>query len=627
MKNAILNPQKAKKLNQWKKRFEEAKQSYQNNLTRMSENEGLYEGERTVNINPNKGQGKSNELSTNVRNITYELIESQVDSSIPMPKVTPIHEEDEELAQIIEHMLENEIRLLHFHELNDESERTTTIQGGDFFHVEWDNSKGFHCNMGGISVSLRHPRSVIPQPGVAKIEDMDYIFVMIPQTKDAVKRKYHVNVSDAADTELGLKANEKRDMNEDIVTMVKTYYRNSNGGIGLFSWVEEFVIEDCEDFQARRLMRCKECGQIKNGDVCVCGSKKFEEIEEPYEEIAEDIRTLNGTIKAFSSYESQSSGADGVPATITEIKQTKIPYYKPNVIPLVLRKNISRHGRFLGSSDAAVIEDQQDAIKKIGSKMQEKLLKGGSVVTLPKGMKIETTDRELKIVRVNTPAEAGLVGVKNIQADTSQDALMLERNYEWAKSVLGITNAYQGKYDSSATSGVAKQYSINQAAGRLESKRVIKNESYARLYEMIFKHMLAYADQPVPLSNKGTDGKLVYSHFNRYDFLKVDAAGEYYWDDEFIFETDPTSTILMNREAMWNQVDVKYQAGAFGPIGEDRTLYTYWTFMEKNDYPNASVMKKIFEERVQKAEEEQKQLATQQQFLMQAQGGGMNVLP
>ena len=210
-------------------------------------------------------------------------------------------------------------------------------------------------------------------------------------------------------------------------------------------------------------------------------------------------------------------------------------------------------------------------------------MKGGSVVTLPKGMKIETTDRELKIVRVNTPAEAGLVGVKNIQADTSQDALMLERNYEWAKSVLGITNAYQGKYDSSATSGVAKQYSINQAAGRLESKRVIKNESYARLYEMIFKHMLAYADQPVPLSNKGTDGKLVYSHFNRYDFLKVDAAGEYYWDDEFIFETDPTSTILMNREAMWNQVDVKYQAGAFGPIGEDRTLYTYWTFMEKND--------------------------------------------
>ena len=103
--------------------------------------------------------------------------------------------------------------------------------------------------------------------------------------------------------------------------------------------------------------------------------------------------------------------------------------------------------------------------------------------------------------------------------------------------------------------------------------------------------MLAYADQPVSVVTKSSDGSPEYSHFNRYDFLKVDASGELYWNDEFIFEVDPTSTIMMNREALWNQIDLKYQAGAFGPIGELQTLVNLWTYLEDSDYPNASKVK------------------------------------
>ena len=300
-------------------------------------------------------------------------------------------------------------------------------------------------------------------------------------------------------------------------------------------------------------------------------------------------------------------------------EKTKIPYYKPKDIPIILRRNVSKYGKLLGVSDVAVIEDQQDAVKKIGSKMQEKILKGGSIVTLPNGAKITTDDREMKIVRVKNPSEANLIDVKNIQGDVSQDRIMLETNYDWARSSLGITDSYQGKYDSSAQSGTAKQFSINQAAGRLESKRVMKNIAYADLYEMIFKHLLAYADQPIPLSNKNNKGTYNFTHFNRYDFLKRDAAGEYYWNDEFLFETDPTSTIMMNREALWQQIDLKYQAGAFGPIGEDRTLLTFWTFMEKNDYPNSAEMKNIFAERVRE-QEKQAQLAQ----MAQMQNGVVN---
>ena len=613
MKNAITKPKQTEKLVKWQNRYYEAKQKYSAEISDMKTYENLYNGSREVNRNPNKGGGVAGKKAINVRNITYELIETQVDSSIPYPKVIPIHEEDEEQAKVIEMALQNVIREIKLEKINDVSERVVPVQGGDFMHVEWDNTKGYHCTLGGISISERHPKNVIPQPGVTEIKDMDYIFVEVAQTKEFVKRKYGVDVSDAQSTDM----EGKETVNSDIVTVIICYYRNENGNIGMFTWCEDYVLVDYEDYQARRLERCVECGRVKVGDVCECGSKKFKEVEEEYEEITESITLLDGTIVNPIAGTREIEDENGNIVVIEE--KTKIPYYKPKDIPIILRRNVSKYGKLLGVSDVAVIEDQQDAVKKIGSKMQEKILKGGSIVTLPNGAKITTDDREMKIVRVKNPSEANLIDVKNIQGDVSQDRIMLETNYDWARSSLGITDSYQGKYDSSAQSGTAKQFSINQAAGRLESKRVMKNIAYADLYEMIFKHLLAYADQPIPLSNKNNKGTYNFTHFNRYDFLKRDAAGEYYWNDEFLFETDPTSTIMMNREALWQQIDLKYQAGAFGPIGEDRTLLTFWTFMEKNDYPNSAEMKNIFAERVRE-QEKQAQLAQ----MAQMQNGVVN---
>lgn len=622
----IMNPKERKRLDKWKRTYEEAKLAYSDDINSMKSCTKMYDGDRDVNGNPNK-LFTPKKKSINVRNITYELIESQVDSSIPMPKVIPIHKEDEKLAQDIETALQNEIRLLHFNELNDKQERIVPIIGGDFMHVEWDNTKGYHCTIGGISVSERHPKYVIPQPGVTDIDDMDYIFIQIPQTKAFVKAKYNVDVKDATDTEPE-NTDSKKNMSEDIVTVIKCYYRH-DGVIGLFTWCEDYILEDYKDYQARRLCRCVECGRVKTGDVCECGSKKFEEKEEDSEVLVDDIELTSGEIiPASKLVETQVKDEDGnllfnddgTPVIEIVEEKTEIPYYKPNCIPLVLRRNVSRSGKLLGFSDAKVIEDQQDAIKKIGSKIQEKILKGGSIVTLPLNSKITTTDEELKVARVKNQNEKSLIDVLNIQADITMDRIMLETNYDWAKSTLGITDAYQGKYDSSATSGTAKQYSINQAAGRLESKRVMKNTAYAKLYEMMFKFMLAYADQPIPLSKRNADGEYEFSHFNRYKFLKKDAAGEFYWNDEFIFETDPTSTIMMNREAMWQQIDLKYQAGAFGTIGEPETLLAYWTFMAENDYPNAEHMRSIFQQKVQEQKLMQAQVPLQQ-------GGVQNAVP
>lgn len=584
---AMEKPEENKKLKKWQGKFENAKSKYQDELDRMEMQKKYYIGDRHVKGNPNKTSGYASKMSINVRNIVYELIESQIDSSIPMPKVTAIHEEDKDKAKIIEDFIKNEMKSLNFNILNDLQERLTPMLGGDFLLVEWNNQKGYHCTIGDLDVSNIHPKQVIPQPGITEIDKMDYIFIRTSQTKDYVKRRFGKDVSEEEETDNDIREGVTSD---DIVTVVTAYYKNEKGGIGLFRWCGDVVLEDMEDYQARRIEVCKECGAPKSGDVCEkCGSKRFE------------VRTDDMETVRFVENE-------------IEI-EIQIPYYKPDQFPLVLRKNISVYDKLLGCSDVDVIEDQQDTIKKLGSKINEKLLKGGSFVTLPSDVGVDTTDEELKIIRIDNPAQKALIDVITAQADIGQDRTMLEMNYQWAKSALGITDSYQGKYDSSATSGTAKQYSINQAAGRLESKRVMKNQAYAQLYELMFKFALAYADQPIPINSQGKDGVQVFAHFDKMDFLKMDAAGQYYWNDEFIFDTDPTSTLLTNREAMWNQADLKLQSGAFGPISELETNYLYWLEQERNGYPNAGEIKKEIEKRMEERKQQKSML----------QMGGMNV--
>ena len=44
---------------------------------------------------------------------------------------------------------------------------------------------------------------------------------------------------------------------------------------------------------------------------------------------------------------------------------TKIPYYKPEVYPLVLQRNVSLFGQLLGDSDADKIADQQNTVNRL----------------------------------------------------------------------------------------------------------------------------------------------------------------------------------------------------------------------------------------------------------------------
>ena len=622
---------KNKKLAEWQDKLQKAKAAYADELKNMDIRTSYYDG--TADIRKKNG-AIANRKASNVRNIVYELLESEVDSTIPMPRVEAIHEEDKELARGIEAMLRSEVQMLRLVEMNDIQERTTTIQGGALWQVDWDEERGFHCTMGDVAVTDRHPRQVIPQPGIYEIEQMDYIFVQVTQTKQAVKRKYGVDVAQDGEEATEVRGEDAVPWDE-LVTQNIAYYRNKDGGIGRFSWVEDTVLEDMEDYQALHVKVCAVCGatKVQNDDTCpVCGAKKWKDEVQGEEELFEDITLFNGTTIPWRADEEEREimGPDGMPmldeATGAPLMQTvtistKIPRYKPDRYPLVLRRNISKHASFMGGSDVDVIRDQQEAIKKCGSKIEEKVLKGGSFVTLPEGLDVETTDKEFKIVRIKNPAQKELISVMNVQPDITKDRVVLVDNYDYAKSTLGITDAFQGKYDSSATSGSAKQFSANQSAGRLQSKREQKNSAYARLYELMFRFLLAYADEPIPYTTKDGSGQQAFAHFNRMDFLRQDAAGEFYWDDEFIFSIDPSATLSSNRSVLWEQMDLKLQSGAFGQLGVNETMLLYWTLMEDLDYPYAGEIKAAVQMRI----DEQK---AQQAAMQQMQMGGMgNVMP
>lgn len=632
----MFNKKDRSKLDLWQKRFEEAKEDRAAEQEQMQRRKALYNGDKHIATPQGTQAAKS---ASSVRNIVFELIESQVDSNIPTPKVTARDAHNEGLAQEIEDMLRNELDRLPFERLNDEDERTTPMQGGDYFLIEWDASERTHTTVGELAVRLIHPRQVLVQKGITDFRQADWVFILLAQTKDAIKKRYNVDVTDEGEEYPGVRGEDEA-QSDDMVTQVICYYRNTDGGIGRFSWCNDVVLEDSRDYFARRTMVCGKCdAKVPAGHVeCpYCGAKKLVASSEDYETLDEDITLYdeNGQpvkhIPAMSPVlddtglplmQPQLTGFDpftGQPqyGEMPVMEPTKIPYYKPNIFPLILRKNVSVNGQLLGNSDVDAVEDQQNNIKKYNTKIDEKLQKGGSVVILPQGLQIDNDDEEMKIVRVRNPAEKANIDVLPLQGDINRDMELLENNYQWARQTIGITDSFQGRKDPTATSGKAKEFAASQSAGRLESKRVMKQACYADIFEVMFKLMLAYADEPRPYRAKDKLGNEVYRIFNRYDFLEQDEAGQWYWNDRYLFSCDSSGTLAQNREAMWQETRLNLQQGAFGDPQNPDTLILFWTLMEGLHYPLAGVIKANLEE--QKAQQEQMQQQMMMQQAMQQQ--------
>ena len=622
------------KLRLWQERLSTNEAAYEAELGKMDFREGLYAGQREL---VPIVQGERKTQAVHVRNICAELIEAQTDANIPQPKVTARREKDEGKAKLIEDMLRNELDRIPFEQLNDIMERTVPIQGGAAFLVEWDNSDTTHYTIGELAVSTLHPKQIIPQAGVyTGVEDMDYIIIKIPQTKEYIKRRYGVDVADEGEEEPEIKGGNDSPA-QDMVTQYIAYYRNGNGGIGLYSWVCDTELEDLEDYQARRLRRCEQCGAVepmiselneipdeplpmrgKRKTCPYCGSTKWTDSEEGFEELPEPVMLSDGTtIGGMKQKAVPSDLINEMGAPLMDIieEPEKLPFYKPDIYPVILQKNVSVYGKFLGDSDIDKITDQQNTTNRIEAKIIDKLLKSGSYITLPDEASIKVDADDMKVIRPGSPASKAMIDVYDLQGNTDRDMVYLSQVYEEARQIIGITDSYQGRTDHTATSGKAKEFSAAQAAGRLESKRVMKNAAYAALFEAMFKFKLAYTDEPRPVVSNDIYGNAQYKSFNRYDFLEKDADGQWVWNDQFLFSCDTSAPLASNREAMWQETRMNLQTGAFGDPASLQTLILFWSKMEQLHYPGAGETRTYLEEQLQR---QQQQAAMMQQMQQQA---------
>ncbi len=628
-----------RKLKMWQDRLETAKEAIMPELNRMGKRESIYDGDPTI-YAPDGSvaqQGKA----THVRNVGFELIETQVESDIPSPKVTAIRQEDEWLADIVENLLRNVMDKLPFERINDEGERISPVQGGHGLLVDWQDGISGKDWLGDLRVTMMHPRGIIPQANVSQISDMDWIFLESPATRRQIREAFGValeeneNESDPDARRLG----DSPDNSGEIVTLVTCYFRNSKGGIGRYRWVNDTVVEDLEDYQVRRVNRCDACGMVGDGHRCrYCQGTKFTVEVEEFEELTEDIVTRNGTTIPATSEQRDEYGqpvvepltdGEGVlpqlravngPAAVTYMPvmaPTRIPYYKPDVYPIVVRKNVSKFGRFMGGSDIDAIADQQNTMNQLSTKIKAKVLGGGSFTTMPMTGVTFVDDQDNRIVKVDRVDKLQMIHTFNTQVDINMDLALRAQIYEEARQTIGITDSMQGRKDPTATSAVAKEFSAQQAAGRLESKRVMKRAMYQDLFEVIFKFFLAYCEEPRWLHKSDENGQTKYLVFDRHDFLYQDEAGEWKYNTDFLFSCDSAAPLATDRQALWKEARMNFQQGAMGPVNEISSLLRFWTQMEKLHYPMASDMRSSFEEEMAR----QQEAAQQQQQAAAMQGG------
>lgn len=528
----------------------------------------------------NQDGTESTRKSRQFRKLVYEFIESKIDNTIPMPKMQPRYRDDIPLVGITEDYLKFEVNNILGLYKNDVSERATYIDGTTWYKVWWDSLDNTHERSGNVKIDICTAEQIIPQPGVKDYKQMEYIFEIRDLSLTKIYDLYGRKITPTSEE-------------SNIVTVVSCYYLNDDGVVGLFTWAlaSQQVICNEKDWQIRKLRTCTNCTSIvPQEDMCpVCGNKTFKYKNADEEILSEDL------IEVYNPYDAgeitDPEKRNEMQSRVFATQGTKIPFYRIRQLPFVPRPAISSLGNNpYGTSEVKILLEMQDGANKVLTKAFDKTMKSGAVVTKPEKMKIGDSDDTYKVYGVRSAEEAAMVQAKQIVADTSQDILLSTLLYDSARSSSGVTESFQGKSDSTAVSGKAKQYSAAQAAGRIESLRVMKSAAFGGLYELVFKYLLAFSDESRRFVKVLPDGSEIEQEWNKYLFLAKDKHGDIYYRDDFSFKTDGASGLTENKSAMWQETLEKFSMGTFGNPADPRTLQLFWNIMDSLQYPLAKVV-------------------------------------
>lgn len=521
----------------------------------------------------------SSTAADTVRNITYEIIESEICSDIPTPKVDSAcySLERERNARSIERLCSAVRARLPFEAMNDLDERYTYIFGASIWYVEWDNTDGYGYDVGDVRVHCISPMNFIPQPGVCEIEDMDYCFLRLTTTKSELISKYGVKEEDLPLSESEYEYDSEYHDN-DTVNVIVSFWRDGNRKIGKTVFSGELLISDVPDYYARKISTCTECGLAS--DECTCAGER-------------EIVNLD--------YERVVIGSVGI----------DIPYYTPHSFPLVIRKNTQMTQSLYGLSDCEQIRYQQQAINKIESRILQKLLRSGITPVMPEDSSISLNNAVFgQVIKMKPGESVEQYGKIDMTPDIKQDIEEADRLYEQAKKIMGISDALVGGDTVSSESGYAKRLKILRASGRLQSKRQMKYLAYSQLYRLIFEHFLAFADDERSLSYKDGLGQVHNSCFSKYDFIEKNKKGEYSYYDAYLFSVDLNGGAEYLREELWERNLSNLKAGTLGDPESPTTLLRYWQSQERAHYPFARENVEYFKTLVEQTDKNNKERET-----------------
>lgn len=531
----------------------------------------------TLNALDRKTGEESDRKSRNLRKMCYELIESKVDNTIPMVSITPRRRIDLDLVDVTENYLKFEMDRMLTEQENDRSERATYIDGTTWYKINWDSLDSTHERSGDLSVEVLLADQVIPEPGCKNYKLMNYIF---ERSYISVARLYDLYGRLIDATEAG----------SNMVEVISYYYKNDKGVVGrfMYSAASRQVISWDEDWQIRKLRKCVNCGAVNPiSEYCYnCAETKFKYENATTEILEEPLMRLHNPYEEGESDDPTNTAR----AEVFLEAGTEIPYYQVRQLPFVPRPSVSSLDTIYGISEISILLEMQDTVNKILTKMTDKIMKSGSVVTKPSNMKVSDTDDTIKMMNVKTAEEANMVQTKQILADVSQDIASAQLFYESARASSGVTESYQGKIDNTATSGKAKEISAMQSAGRLESLRVMKAAAFAGVYELMFKYLLAFSDETRRFVKILPDGQEEEMMWNKYMFLRKDKHDNLYYVDDFAFSTDPAATLSNNRVQMWQETLQQFTMGTMGNPQDPRTLQLYWQIMDTMRYPLAKLI-------------------------------------
>ena len=579
-----------------------------------------------------------------VYNISFELLEASIDTNIPQPFVTPEFKCEHHVrnARRIESLEKMILDKKPFELYNDSQERTVKKDGSAGMNVEWNVDSRTYTTVGEVEITPLRPQNIYPQPGICDINDCDFVFVDYLTTRAELMRRYSLTEKDVEDTEfdptyerdIQADGSSSASVDEDVVTLTVMWYRNDQGDICRFAYSGSLVLEDDDDYYSRKVEYCKTCGrrrQICEADKCSKPNYYINKLD--YDELEEDLVCSDGRVipamspvfkngkPVFETVLMPVTAPDGsqvlddvngiempayVEVQVPKMEKTRLPYYKPKRLPVAMRYNIRDDDSFWGISDMEIIREAQQECNKLSSRIHEATMKSGAVIVKPEGVNVTPTDKLFEgSVDLPMNADQRQISVLSYAADISQWLIERGNWEEIAKRLLGITNSFLGQADNTAKSGYAKSVQVAQSAGRIASKKLMKQAHYSDIFRIIFELYLAFADEPRQLNHQNADCQLAAEErFNRNDFYEFDyKTGKWYVDDNYTFSVDNNGSFEQSYPQLWELVKADFAAGFYGDPAQIDTQIMAWQHLEQLKYPfaknNVESLKKKREQMIQ----------------------------